>query len=50
MSLFSSASEKEVTRAIVRTFMSQLDELIESDVIILGSGPSGLISRRRASR
>ena len=44
MSLFSSASEKEVTRAIVRTFMSQLDELIESDVIILGSGPSGLIA------
>jgi len=44
MSIFSPSSEKDVTRAIVRTFTSQLDDLIESDVVILGSGPSGLVA------
>ena len=41
--IFSPVSEKDVTRAIVREFASQFDEYIESDVVIVGAGPSGLV-------
>lgn len=41
--LFAHADEKDVTRALVREFAAQFDDLIESDVIIAGAGPSGLI-------
>lgn len=42
MPIFSPSSEKDVTRAIVESYMAQLTDHIESDVIIVGSGPSGL--------
>ena len=35
--------EKEITRAIAREFYQQFDSLVESDVIIVGSGPAGLV-------
>ncbi len=41
--LFHTVSEKDVTRAIVSEFAAQFDEYIESDVVIVGAGPSGLI-------
>ncbi len=41
--LFSKASEKDVTRAIVRGFARQFDQYIESDVLIAGAGPAGLM-------
>ncbi len=44
--LFSAAGEKDVTRAIVRGFAKQFDEYIESDVIIAGAGPAGLMCGR----
>jgi len=44
--IFSPASEKDVTRAIVREFAAQFDEYIESDVVIVGAGPSGLVCGR----
>lgn len=44
--VFSPVSEKDVTRAIVRSYWRQFDELVESDVIIVGAGPSGLIAAR----
>lgn len=41
--LFSTVSEKDVTRAIVRGFAEEFDEYVESDVLIAGAGPSGLM-------
>ncbi len=41
--LFSKAGEKDVTRAIVHEFARQFEEYVESDVLIAGAGPSGLM-------
>jgi thiazole biosynthesis enzyme len=46
MSIFHPVSEKDVTRAIIRSFAKQLDEYVESDVIIVGGGPSGLVAAK----
>ena len=43
---FSKASEKDVTRAIVSEFTKQFSEYVESDVIVVGGGPSGLMAGR----
>ncbi len=40
--MFSPAGEKDVTRAIVDSYMKQFDEYVESDVIVVGAGPAGL--------
>ena len=39
-------SEKDVTRTIVSEFSAQFDAYIESDVVIVGAGPSGLVCGR----
>jgi thiamine thiazole synthase len=44
--LFSKASEKDITRAIVHEFAAQFEEYVESDVLIAGAGPSGLMCGR----
>jgi len=44
--IFAPIGEKEVTRAIVGEFMSQFNEYVESDCIIIGAGPSGLMLGR----
>jgi len=41
--VFRKASEKDVTRAIVHAFAAQFEEYVESDVLIAGAGPSGLM-------
>lgn len=46
MPLFHPVDEKDVTRAIVGGFMRQFNEYAESDVIIVGAGPSGLVAGR----
>jgi len=43
---FSKASEKDITRAIVSEFNKQFSEYVESDVIVVGGGPSGLMAGR----
>lgn len=37
-------SEADVTRAIVHSFLAQVDDYANSDVIIAGAGPSGLMA------
>ncbi|WP_447969004.1 sulfide-dependent adenosine diphosphate thiazole synthase [Nitrospira sp. M1] len=38
--------ERDVTRHIAREFYKEFDQMIESDVIIVGAGPSGLLCAR----
>lgn len=44
MSIFANVSEKEITRAIAEMFYDTFMEYSESDVIIIGAGPSGLMA------
>ena len=44
MAVFHPIDEKDVTRAIVGSFLKQFNEYAESDVIIIGGGPSGLMA------
>lgn len=46
MQKFEPAGEKEITRAIVEGFMRDFQKYAESDVIIIGGGPSGLMAGR----
>jgi thiamine thiazole synthase len=48
--IFSSASDSDVTRAILTSFASELDEYITSDVVVVGAGPSGLVCARELAR
>lgn len=47
MEIFSKISEKDVTKAIVSEFAEEFIDYIESEVIIIGAGPSGLIAAKR---
>lgn len=46
MPIFHPVRESDVTRAIIRSYSKQFDEYVESDVIIVGGGPSGLVASR----
>lgn len=48
--IFSSVGEKEVTKAIVDEFAKQFKEYVESDCIIIGAGPAGLMAGRELCR
>jgi len=50
MPLFEPVKESEVTRAIARSFLHQVEEYAESDVIIVGGGPSGLVAARELGK
>ncbi len=50
MEKFSAVGEKEITRAIVSEFASQFQEYVESDCIIIGGGPSGLMAGRNLAK
>ncbi len=44
MAIFHQVREREVAKAIVGSFLRQFEEYVDSDVIIVGGGPSGLIA------
>jgi thiazole biosynthesis enzyme len=44
--MFEKVTEKEVTRAIVEGFAKDFSEYAESDVVIVGGGPSGLTAAK----
>jgi thiazole biosynthesis enzyme len=46
MPIFAKVSEKEITRAIASMFHEMLMEYADSDVIIIGAGPAGLMAGR----
>jgi len=50
MEKFSPVGEKDVTRAIVTEFARQFEEYVESDCIIIGAGPSGLMAGRNLAK
>jgi len=44
--LFGGGGEKDVTRAIISAFAREFNEYVESDCVIVGAGPSGLMAGR----
>ena len=50
MEKFSPVGEKDITRAIATEFINQFKEYVESDCIIIGGGPSGLMAGRNLAR
>ncbi len=48
--IFTPVGEKEVTRAIVSSFLKQFTEYVESDCIIVGGGPSGLMAGKELAQ
>ncbi|HOS93449.1 MAG TPA: FAD-dependent oxidoreductase [Armatimonadota bacterium] len=50
MSLFAPVTEKSITRGIVERFTRELLSVTDSDVIIVGAGPSGLMAGRDLAR
>ena len=50
MEKFSAVGERDITRAIVSEFADQFNEYVESDCIIVGGGPSGLMAGRNVAR
>jgi len=50
MALFHPVREGEVAKAITSSFWRQFEDYIQSDVIIVGAGPSGLIAGRELGK
>ena len=49
MAIFEKSSERAVTNAIVAGFVKDMEKFADTDVIIVGGGPSGLVAARDLS-
>ncbi len=47
---FAKTSEAQITRAIVRAFAQEFDGLVRSDCLVVGAGPSGLMTAMDLAR
>ena len=45
-SMFSPIEEKNISRALIGEYYDQFLEATDSDILIIGSGPSGLVAGR----
>jgi thiazole biosynthesis enzyme len=43
---FAEVSEKQITKAIISEFSRELEDYVETDVIVVGAGPSGLVASK----
>jgi thiazole biosynthesis enzyme len=50
MEKFTPVGEAAITRTIVSEFAKEFNEFVESDCIIVGAGPSGLVAARNIAR
>lgn len=50
MPIFYPVGETEITRAIVGSFLRQFEKYAQSDVIVVGAGPAGLMAGRELAR
>lgn len=50
MVLFEHATESDVTRAIISEFAKDMKEYAETDVVIIGGGPSGLMCAKELAK
>lgn len=48
--MFSHIEEKNISRALVSEYYQQFDRAIESDVLIVGAGPAGLLAGQRLAQ
>jgi len=48
--IFSRVSDGDVTRAILTSFSSEIEEYISCDAIVVGAGPAGLVCSRELAR
>ena len=46
LQFYKTVDEKTISRAIIHEYYAQLDDAIDSDVLIAGAGPAGLVSGR----
>jgi len=48
--VFKPIHERDITRAIIKNYFEMFDQVVESDVIIVGAGPSGLMAAAKLSK
>jgi len=48
--MFQAIGEKEITRAIASEFLAALNKFAESDVIVAGAGPAGLMAAKELAK